>query len=99
MRISSVCLISVFLVVVVCATNGTAPKMSYEEARDVVLSMQSIPLELPPRKMDDILAQQQSILQLMEDPGLKNTKGVEAASYAHPIFWGPFVVIGASGVR
>ncbi|MDB4442391.1 hypothetical protein N9219_03110 [bacterium] len=30
--------------------------MSYEEARDVVLSMQSIPLEPPPRKMDDILS-------------------------------------------
>jgi CHAT domain-containing protein len=44
-------------------------------------------------------AQQQSILQLMEDPGLKDTQGVVVASYAHPIFWGPFVVIGASGAQ
>jgi len=44
-------------------------------------------------------AQRRSILQLMEAPGLIDTKGVVAASYAHPIFWGPFVVIGASGVR
>jgi len=44
-------------------------------------------------------AQQQSILRLMEDSGLKDAQGVPAASYAHPIFWGPFVVIGASGVR
>jgi CHAT domain-containing protein len=44
-------------------------------------------------------AQQQSILRLMDDPGLKDTKGVAAACYAHPIFWGPFVVIGASGAR
>ena len=34
-------------------------------------------------------AQQQSILRLMEDPGLKNAKGDVVASYAHPIFWGP----------
>ena len=44
-------------------------------------------------------ALQQSILRLMDDPGLKDTKGVAAACYAHPIFWGPFVVIGASGAR
>jgi len=30
--------------------------MSYEEAREVVLSMQNVPMEPPPRKMDDILA-------------------------------------------
>jgi CHAT domain-containing protein len=42
-------------------------------------------------------AQQQSILRLMEDPGLKDADGVVAASYAHPLFWGPFVVIGAGG--
>jgi CHAT domain-containing protein len=44
-------------------------------------------------------ALQQSIRRLMKDPGLKDAQGVAAASYAHPIFWGPFVVIGASGVR
>jgi len=44
-------------------------------------------------------AQQQSILKLMEDPGLTDTQGVAAASYAHPIFWGPFIVIGASGAQ
>ena len=56
MKISRVCLLLVFLMVVACATTGTAPKMSFEEARDVVLSMQNVPLEQPPRKMDDILA-------------------------------------------
>ena len=56
MKISRVCLLFVFLVFVACKTTGTAPKMSFEEARDVVLSMQSVPLEPPPRKMDDILA-------------------------------------------
>jgi len=55
MKISSVCLLSFFLMVVACKTTGTAPKMSFEEARDVVLSMQNVPLEPPPRKMDDIL--------------------------------------------
>lgn len=56
MKMSSVCLFLVFLVVVACTSTGTAPKMSFEEAHDVVLSMQSIPMEPPPRKMDDILA-------------------------------------------
>ena len=55
MKISRVCLLFVFLVFVACKTTGTAPKMSFEEARDVVLSMQNVPLEPPPRKMDDIL--------------------------------------------
>ncbi len=55
MKPSSVCLLAVFLAVVACTTTGTAPKMSYEEARNVVLSMQNVPLEPPPRKMDDIL--------------------------------------------
>ena len=56
MKISSVCLLLVSPVVVACATTGPAPKMSFEEARDVVLSMQNVPLEPPPRKMNDILA-------------------------------------------
>ena len=56
MKPSSVCLLSLFLVVVACTTTGSAPQMSFEEARDVVLSMQNVPLEPPPRKMDDILA-------------------------------------------
>jgi hypothetical protein len=56
MSILRVCLLFVFIVVVACATTGPAPEMSFEEARDVVLSMQNVPLEPPPRKMDDILA-------------------------------------------
>ena len=145
MKISSVCLLSVLLMVVACKTIGTAPKMSFEEARDVVLSacdtgagdgsgseavsglgraffysgarallVTMWPVETTSanklttglfqihREQTDLSwarAQQQSILRLMEDPGLKNTKGDVVASYAHPIFWGPFVVIGASGVR
>jgi len=56
MKMPSVRLLLVVLVIVACATTGPAPKMSFEEARDVVLSMQNVPLEPPPRKMDDILA-------------------------------------------
>ena len=50
------CCCGVFLIVVACSTTGTSPRMSVEEARDVVLSMQNVLLEPPPRKMDDILA-------------------------------------------
>jgi CHAT domain-containing protein len=39
-----------------CQTMSIEPEMSFEAARDVVLSMQSVPLEPPPRRMDDILA-------------------------------------------
>ena len=56
MKLSSVCLLAVFLLIAAWATTGTAPQMSFEEARDVVLSMQNVPLEPPPREMDDILA-------------------------------------------
>jgi len=47
-----------FMLIVSCATTDVTteqPKMSYEEARKVVLSMQRVPMEPPPRKMDDIL--------------------------------------------
>ena len=56
MKISRVCLLAVLLLITACKTTGTSPKMSIEEARDVVLSMQGIPLSPPPRKLDDILA-------------------------------------------
>jgi len=56
MKTSRVWLLAIFLVVVACKTTGTPPQMSDEEARDAVLSMQSTPLEPPPRKMDHILA-------------------------------------------
>ncbi len=60
MKISRVCLTLItFMLIVSCATTDTTtkqPQMSYEEARNVVLSMQRVPMEPPPRKMDDILS-------------------------------------------
>jgi CHAT domain-containing protein len=49
----------IILLPLACQTAGVKPdagQMSFEQARDVVLSMQSIPLSPPPRKLDDILA-------------------------------------------
>jgi len=59
MRIKKILLL--FLVLIVssaCQTTGKRndSQMSFEQARDVVLSMQGIPLSPPPRKLDDILA-------------------------------------------
>lgn len=55
-RMSIVCLtLTIFMLTISCATTEQ-PKMSYEEARKVVLSMQSVPMEPPPRNMDDILS-------------------------------------------
>ena len=38
-----------------CRTARIEPAMSFEEARDVVLGMQSVPMVPPPRKIEDIL--------------------------------------------
>jgi len=43
-------------------------------------------------------ALRQSILALMDGPGIKDpTSGKIAASYAHPFFWAPFIIVGDSG--
>jgi CHAT domain-containing protein len=43
-------------------------------------------------------AMQKSILALIEGPGFKDpVSGKIAASYAHPLFWAPFIVVGESG--
>jgi CHAT domain-containing protein len=39
-------------------------------------------------------ALRQSMLQLMEGPGIEDEEGHEIARYAHPLFWAPFVVLG-----
>ncbi len=44
-------------------------------------------------------ALQQSMLELIDDPGLRHPDGSVAARYAHPLFWGAFVVVGDSGHR
>jgi len=43
-------------------------------------------------------ALQKSILSLIDDPGIKDeASGKIVASYAHPIFWAPFVIVGEGG--
>ncbi len=43
-------------------------------------------------------ALRESILELIDGPGLKdNATGEIAASYAHPLFWAPFIIVGDSG--
>jgi len=51
-------LLFILMVPLACQTadQRKSDRMSFEQARDVVLSMQSIPLSPPPRKLDDILA-------------------------------------------
>jgi CHAT domain-containing protein len=45
-------------------------------------------------------ALRQSMLQLIDSPGLLDqASGKIVASYAHPIFWAPFIIIGDSGLR
>ena len=45
-------------------------------------------------------ALRKSILELIDGPGLKdNASGKIVASYAHPLFWAPFIVVGESGLN
>jgi CHAT domain-containing protein len=45
-------------------------------------------------------ALRQSMLQLIDSPGLiDDASGKIVASYAHPIFWAPFIIVGDSGLR
>lgn len=47
------------------------------------------------KSLSRALAHQKSMVKLMDGPGLKDhTTGEIVASYAHPFFWAPFVVIG-----
>jgi len=40
------------------------------------------------------------MLELIDGPGLKdNASGKIVTSYAHPIFWAPFVIVGESGLN
>ncbi len=43
-------------------------------------------------------ALQQTRIDLIDSGVFKNTKGQELFSYAHPIFWAPFIIIGDGGV-
>ncbi|MCK5203537.1 MAG: CHAT domain-containing protein, partial [Desulfobacterales bacterium] len=43
-------------------------------------------------------ALQKSMLALIDDPGLKDeVSGKIIASYAHPLFWAPFIIVGEGG--
>lgn len=45
-------------------------------------------------------ALRQSILALKDGPGIKDpASGKIAASYAHPFFWAPFIIVGESGIN
>jgi len=39
----------------------------------------------------------QAMLALIEGPGLKGADGKALFSYAHPIFWAPFSLVGDGG--
>ena len=48
--------------------------------------------------LSKVRALQKSALALIDGPGIKDpASGKIAASYAHPLFWAPFIVVGESG--
>jgi CHAT domain-containing protein len=51
-------------------------------------------------KLSRARALRKSMLELIDGPGLKDdVTGKIVASYAHPLFWAPFVIVGESGGR
>jgi CHAT domain-containing protein len=43
-------------------------------------------------------ALRKSMLELIDGPGFKDqATGKIVASYAHPLFWAPFIIVGESG--
>jgi CHAT domain-containing protein len=43
-------------------------------------------------------ALQKAMLELIDGPGFRrNDTGKSIASYAHPLFWAPFVIVGDNG--
>jgi CHAT domain-containing protein len=44
-------------------------------------------------------ALRQSMMAVLDGPGAVNAKGQTSYTYAHPLFWAPFTLIGDSGGR
>jgi CHAT domain-containing protein len=42
-------------------------------------------------------ALRRAMVGLMDGPGYRNQEGTELFTYAHPIFWGPFSIVGDGG--
>jgi CHAT domain-containing protein len=42
-------------------------------------------------------AHQMAMLELIDGPGMLDKDGRIIASYAHPFFWAPFIIVGESG--
>jgi CHAT domain-containing protein len=42
-------------------------------------------------------AHRQAMLELMDGPGIIDANGRTVASYAHPFFWAPFIIVGDGG--
>ena len=50
------------------------------------------------KKLSRARALRKSVLELIDGSGfLDNTTGQVVASYAHPLFWAPFIIVGESG--
>ncbi|WP_256438217.1 CHAT domain-containing protein [Tardiphaga alba] len=44
-------------------------------------------------------AQRQAMMALADGPGYLNAEGKTEFSYAHPLFWAPYTIIGDGGAR
>ena len=94
------------------AVSGLGRAFFYAGARALLVTMWPVETTAASRLMTGLFhcrntdsglswarAHQRSICQIMDAPGLRNDQGIVVASYAHPLFWGPFVVVGDSGAR
>jgi CHAT domain-containing protein len=93
------------------ALSGLGRAFFYAGTRAVLVSMWSVETSSARKLTSELFryqkkdprlsrarALQKSMLQLIDDPGLRDgITGKIAASYAHPFFWAPFVIVGEGG--
>ena len=93
------------------AVSGLGRAFFYAGARAILVSMWPVETtsaqklttglfrhQVADKKYSRARALRRSILDLIDDPGLKDpASGKVIACYAHPLFWAPFIIVGDSG--
>ena len=93
------------------AVSGLGRAFFYSGTRAVLVSMWSVETSSAKKLTTSIFrhqkenpglskaqAHQMAMLELIEGPGMLDEDGRIIASYAHPFFWAPFIIVGDNGI-
>ena len=93
------------------AVSGLGRAFFYSGTRAVLVSMWSVETSSAKKLTTSIFrhqkenpglskaqAHQMAMLELIEGPGMRDEDGRIIASYAHPFFWAPFIIVGDNGI-